>query len=347
MIKIQRKNETLTATLEGTTKIHTTYKQRTYINNTLNHRIYQKLPDGQNRRIAECSLTEITLKLNESQTRATGVRNYTFKDEEQETITIPSKNIYHTDLDGRLYQDNMLYAFEEHDKHVLNKHFNEFIQAITTQAITIANEQLARERRHIHQPFTPRKNKYTLEKATQKTIITLNKIGTYHNKYLNESFYNDTCKNQIRYDDQNDVYTIALMSLHKIIFNKHFSELKTLTNNDIQFQFRAGNNKLLNITLPLDPEEYVDEITRQISPEYFYYNMKEGISKTAEYLADFMNMVLVEIFRSDVLEFDTNELSVEITPVSGNAGETIELEARIIDPYGDSHEGEIRFYLED
>ncbi len=48
-----------------------------------------------------------------------------------------------------------------------------------------------------------------------------------------------------------------------------------------------------------------------------------------------------------VLEFDTNELKVEISPIHGELDETINIEAEIIDPYGDNHDGTITFYLED
>lgn len=350
MIKIKRKNETLHAIFEGTTKLHTTYQTRTYINNTLNHRMYQKLPDGQNKKIADCCIMSMQLRFNEDETRVVGVKYIIFKTEEQETIKVHIRDIYKTDLEGYLYHDINNYHETYDGKIVLNKYFNEFINQLIIKVKDMANMQIQKERHHIINPLRPpKKNNYTLKKTEDKTIITLHELSIYHNKYTRQTFYNNKKRYKLYLDKKDERYTLAHMALNKIIFNKPYEELKTLQLSDILFQFKAGNGKLLTITLPENITDFYKEIHQQISPLYFYYNhITDKYSKTVEYLADFINIVLIELFSEDVLEFDTNELTVEVemNPSNPNIGDTVELEARVIDPHGDFHDGEITFYLE-
>ena len=350
-ITIIRKNETLTAQFEGTTKLRSTFNQRIYINNTLNHRIYQKLPDGQNKKIAETSIKEMQLRTNENETKVTGVTKIIFKDEEQNTLTINAKNIYQTDLDGKLYHDVNHYKKFPNGIIGYNRKFNEFMNQLLIKVVEFANQQLRQEQKNLHKkskPY-PKVNKYEIKKTEDKTVITLPPKSVYTNTYHQHTYWNNQENSTLKFEQDDEVITLSVMALHKIIINKAYENLNETKYSDVQFQFRAGNDKVWNITLPDDVNETYQSVLNQLNLFYFYLDLQEGTKEYSEsvyHLIDLMNIVLVELFKK-VLKFDTNELIVDVHQAGGTAGDTIDLEAEVIDPYGDIHEGEITFYLED
>ncbi|WP_292474202.1 hypothetical protein [Methanosphaera sp.] len=351
-ITINRINETIIAKFEGTSKLRSKFNQRIYINNTLNHRIYLKKPDGDNKRIAEASIKEMHLRLNENQTRVTHVTKVIFKDEEQNTITVPAKKIYKTDLNGLLYHDVDHYRDYEEGLQVINKYFNEFMNQIMMRVIEKANMELRDELQNHHRPPKPypKHNKYDLKKTSDKTIITLPIKTNYHNTHQNHDYYNNKENNTLKYRLKDDeLITLSHMSLDKVIINKAYEELNTTQYSDVLFQFSAANGKKHNFVLPDTVTDSYDTIYGQLDLFYFYLDIPEGkseYSNSVYCLVDFLNIVLVELMNK-VLEFDTNELKVEISPIHGELDETINIEAEIIDPYGDNHDGTITFYLED